>query len=491
MAEDSSSHVQDRPHAWFASHIRPAFVQPRRHARFDEAARQQLEMDGYCVIGGVLSKAECAHALELAWDFVEAASAAQVQEAVRADETRSASARASSMAHGVRREDASTWDNERWPRGVEGGILPYLGAGQSTCAWYVRARPAVRSVFAALWRTAQLLVSFDGLLLWRPGKEHRTEHGWFHLDQNPVHKPFFASVQALVNLLPTTPASGGNVLIRGSHHKFPAHFTSPASPAHAAFYKTRLLELQTEDWLEIDPRDDGVLTPGDAVSCLLRAGDMLLWDSRVVHCSCPGRDEGAGAGRAPEAGTEEAGTVTGVAGAAVDGDECDKDQDGDEGVAAAGRGLVRAAVLVCYAPASRATDDVLAQRREAVRRGLTLSHWPEALATLGAERPDHVAWQARCVAPFLRPDAQGEDAHASARSLARTHTLTMCLCRVWPNLHAEEAPGEKQGAACASGGPGQTGPCVKSLSEVLVSLQDMDADVAALVYGSCSAPGLL
>ena len=67
----------------------------------------------------------------------------------------------------------------------------------------------------------------------------------------------------------------------------------------------------------------------------------------------------------------------------------------------------------------------------------------------------------------------------------------MCLCRVWPNLHAEEAPGEKQGAACALGGAGQTGPCVKSLSEVLVSLQDMDADVAALVYGSRSAHGLL
>ena len=78
-----------------------------------------------------------------------------------------------------------------------------------------------------------------------------------------------------------------------------------------------------------------------------------------------------------------------------------------------------------------------------------------------------------------------------ARARAHTHTLTMCLCPVWPNLHAQEAPGEKQGAACALGGAGQTGPCVKSLSEVLVSLQDMDADVAALVYGSRSAHGLL
>lgn len=43
----------------------------------------------------------------------------------------------------------------------------------------------------------------------------------FHVDQNPVEKPGMCCVQGLVNLIATTRATGGNVLIRGSHHKFP------------------------------------------------------------------------------------------------------------------------------------------------------------------------------------------------------------------------------------------------------------------------------
>jgi hypothetical protein len=116
----------------------------------------------------------------------------------------------------VNRSDPSTWVDGNWPCGVEGGILPYFGAGQSTCAWFVRSVPAVRAAFAALWRTEDLLASLDGILLWRPWRErgphaapharaaHRTEAGWFHVDQNPRCKPGFCSVQGLVRL-PSTP----------------------------------------------------------------------------------------------------------------------------------------------------------------------------------------------------------------------------------------------------------------------------------------------
>ena len=108
---------------------------------------------------------------------MEAASAAQQAMLHQATGSGDAHPRTASPG-GVLREDASTWGNDRWPRGVEGGILPYYGAGQSECAWYVRGRRAVRDVFAALWQTTKLLVSFDGLHRRRPGRQHRTEHGW-------------------------------------------------------------------------------------------------------------------------------------------------------------------------------------------------------------------------------------------------------------------------------------------------------------------------
>ena len=107
-------------------------------------------------------------ALELSWDFVEAASAAQF-EALQANAPKAAPC-ADKGAHrdarrtGVMRDDPSTWDNERWPRGVEGGILPYFGAGQSKCAWYVRGKKAVRDVLG-LPKCLCLPVRFEYILV--------------------------------------------------------------------------------------------------------------------------------------------------------------------------------------------------------------------------------------------------------------------------------------------------------------------------------------
>ena len=67
--------------------------------------------------------------LDLAWDWVEAASAAQVRSGAVPE------------GRGVRREDQDTWDDERWPRGVEGGILPYLGGTLSSGAMMTCSHP--------------------------------------------------------------------------------------------------------------------------------------------------------------------------------------------------------------------------------------------------------------------------------------------------------------------------------------------------------------
>merc|ERR1719414_329221 len=91
----------------------------------------------------------------------------------------------------------------------------------------------------------------------------------------------------------------------------------------------------------------------------LEPGDLLLWDSRVLHCNQPGlappvrfcRDAALGPG------PDEAGP-TGAPGA-----------DG-------GLGLLRAACFVCMVPRSRAAPCVLEERRRAVQEGLTTTHRP-------------------------------------------------------------------------------------------------------------------
>lgn len=160
----------------------------------------------------VLSPAECKRALALTWDWLEATAPGGVLD----------------------RNNTATWGD--WPPTVEGGILPYGGAGQSRAAWFVRGRPRVHAAFAQIWGEAKLISSFDALAVWRPWEERpsvgttstvgsaagwirraagwwrlglgscvrglieplreswrrrqwRTERGWFHIDQNPLLKP--------------------------------------------------------------------------------------------------------------------------------------------------------------------------------------------------------------------------------------------------------------------------------------------------------------
>ena len=161
----------------------------------------------------------------------------------------------------------------------------------------------------------------------------------------------------MVNLLPVTEATGGNVLVAHSHKHFPHHYTDD----NKLFYKLRMEEV-TDDWLEVDPNDAVVLQPQHLLSCLLNPGDVLLWDSRVVHCSYPGK-EGA---QLPELWKEA-------------------------------HGIIRAGVMVSMMPAEQVTPEVFRQRIEAVHQRRTLTHWADKVAPLGEERPDQVSMEASCI----------------------------------------------------------------------------------------------
>ena len=178
------------------------------------------------------------------------------------------------------------------------------------------------------------------------------------MDQHPIHKPDKCGIQGLVNLLPVTQGTGGNVLVAHSHKHFPHHYMNDTT----CFYKERMTEVGTDDWLEVDPNDEVVLQPQHVISCLLRPGDLLLWDSRTVHCSYPGNPNVELPKMWPEA-----------------------------------HGLIRAGVLVSMIPPDQVSTSVLNQRVEAVRQGQTLTHWANKAAPLGEERSEEVAKEKSCV----------------------------------------------------------------------------------------------
>jgi hypothetical protein len=269
--------------------------------------RAHLEREGYVVIGPVADAADCADAERLFWEW------------------------ASEASPGLSGDDPSTWD--RMPCTSANGIIGSGGIGQSAFMWRLRALPAVVRAFAALWDCGEgeLITSFDGANVFRPFRAPagmpawRTRGGWFHVDQG-VEKHGLHAVQGLVSLTAATSASGGLVVLPGTHL---AHAELTRRYMHV---KGDYVQLPHGDPLLIAAAADGSST---LVQC--EQGDLVLWDSRVVHCNAP----------AVERGSEQNAPS-----------------------------LLRLAGYVCMTARARADGPTLVARRAAVDKLATSTHWP-------------------------------------------------------------------------------------------------------------------
>jgi len=134
--------------------------------------------------------------------------------------------------------------------------------------------------------TDNLLTSFDGISLFRPWKlnpEWKTNPSasWLHIDQHPIYRPGLQCVQGLVNLLPMDETTGGNVLIPKSHLDFPNLINKYP-------YKISIIPKDI-DHFRYPPNDPLLINNNNKpIMCHLEVGDLLLWDSRTIHCSGPG-----------------------------------------------------------------------------------------------------------------------------------------------------------------------------------------------------------
>ena len=275
----------------------------------DSAATNYLEEHGYVIFANALTATEASKAVGLLWDYLE------------------------ELETGIDRADIDTWGDDRWPTTVHGGILPSYGIGHSAAQWFIRDVPNVKQCFAQVWDGDEdLLVSFDGVTIWRPWtyeESWKTNAGnsWLHIDQHPIGRPGKHCVQGLVNLLPTSQETGGNVVIPGSHRlfeKIPEQYAERLDRIHPSIDHFRF------------PNDDENLVQNQPVMCHMEAGDLLLWDSRTIHCSAP--------------------SLT-------------KPSRDDE--------LLRAASLICMMPRSKSNPAVIEQRKAAVSNLTSTTNWSD------------------------------------------------------------------------------------------------------------------
>jgi hypothetical protein len=102
-----------------------------------------LEEHGVVVLKNVLSSEEVTTAKDLYWQWAEG------------------------LGNGLKRDDQTTWDQERWPGHIT-GITSSNGLAHSESAWFVRTRPKVKESFVTIWSEEDLISSYDCVLTWRP-----------------------------------------------------------------------------------------------------------------------------------------------------------------------------------------------------------------------------------------------------------------------------------------------------------------------------------
>jgi hypothetical protein len=289
----------------------PLHIEEEEVPRFDvddDSWLTYLEEKGYVVIANVANEVEIEEGKQLLWDFIQS----------KCD---------------MQRNNPDTWGDERFQKigSPIAGILAYGGINQSKFLWHARLLPSVKTAFSKLYKTDDLLTSFDGGNIYRPwhysrlpeGEFWMTQTGWYHVDQGRKLRGFHC-VQGLVSYKDANAQTGGFCVIPGSQ-KYHDELVDLASMGDANFVKVpgsfhALKEKQ------ILPK--------------VKAGDLILWDSRCIHANTPSLIKPI-------------------------------DQLEDD--------LLRIVAYVCMMPSNLASEDVIRNRINIFESGKGSTHWPHVI----------------------------------------------------------------------------------------------------------------
>ena len=145
------------------------------------------------------------------------------------------------------------------------GIYKFHNAGHQEHAWYIRTNPKVVEIFKKIWKTDELVVSFDGSCY--ISKEcNKLDNIWTHTDQAPNVKQL-QCYQGFVAL--TSNKERTLVVYEGSHLIHEKYFSE------RGIVSSKNWQLIEHDYLDsISDKKKELEVP---------AGALVLWDSRTFH----------------------------------------------------------------------------------------------------------------------------------------------------------------------------------------------------------------
>eukprot|EP00127_Corallochytrium_limacisporum_P007253 Clim_evm9s245 gene=Clim_evmTU9s245 len=270
-----------------------------------------LKNKGYQVIPGVITNAEALKAREEIFEWFEG------------------------LNIGFDRKDPQTWQFPKSPSTVAGILLRPNGSFIAPVV-RIRTHANVAEQFSKVWGTDDLVVSYDRINVTPPPEIDPNDDGspdqpWFHTDQDKDKRGRHC-VQGMIPLNDMHSHDATLHVLEGSH-AYHAEFFEQFRPNHKAQDKDfhRFTDEEVE-WFESRP---GVRR----VRVSANRGDLVLWDSRTVHCSAKAQTELRPSRKDPS-------------------------------------DLWRFVVYVCMGPAALVTDEDRRLRRMAFETDQATSHWP-------------------------------------------------------------------------------------------------------------------
>lgn len=235
---------------------------------------ESLKKYGYAVVT-VMSPEEAAMYRSMVWDDVEG------------------------LNTGIKRNDPTTWTSENWPEGAH-GLFQSKGSGLhfGVCA----ARAATEAYWNKLFGGRQTISSFDAVSLGRPAyqeyafkhgtdKNHKHMSNWLHRDQAWSKTELLRHVQGALALEDLGPAELRTQVIIPPEGETAQAFNDRFLDAfpYTENKKKGGFDAEREEWHKMTPEMvDWLANNGRAVAPTLKAGQMILWSSAMIHASVAG-----------------------------------------------------------------------------------------------------------------------------------------------------------------------------------------------------------
>jgi hypothetical protein len=173
---------------------------------------------------------------------------------------------------GLDRDDAASWyhDPDKTYREPELAMSGMVEIYHHQALWENRQHPRVYGAFADVWGRDDLWVTFDRANINVPARPGWQFKGFIHWDIDTSAVPMPYDVQGVLSLTDVVPGQGGFQCVPGFHRRI-------------------------DEWIATQPADRDPFRPDltglEVQQIGTRAGDLLIWDSRLPHGTSPNRSD--------------------------------------------------------------------------------------------------------------------------------------------------------------------------------------------------------